>query len=65
MVTETLKLNPGTTALWHRSGRGLQPRPVLVIQSLGAKVRVLDLCEGGVHNLIFRDVFPANLTEGT
>lgn len=58
---ETMAI-PGTQALWHRSGRGLQPRPVLVIAKLGAKVRVLDLCEGSAHHLIFRDVFPANLT---
>lgn len=55
---------PGHRALWHRSRQNLPPRPVLVIKALGKKVRVLDLVDGDAHNLIFRDVFPHNLTEG-
>jgi hypothetical protein len=55
-------IQPGTQCLWHRSDRGSAPRPVLAVKLLPSKVRVLDLCEGDVHNLKFRDVDPRNLT---
>lgn len=57
-----MTIQPGTNCLWHRSGRGLPPRPVLAVKLLLRKVRVLDLCEGDARSLKFRDVDPRNLT---
>lgn len=60
---DTTKHPPiGSQALWHRSRQGLPPRSVLVVKRLASRVRVLDLVEGDVHHLIFRDVAPGNLT---
>lgn len=55
-------MSPGDFALWHRSRKGLPPRPVFVLAVLPQKVRVIDCCEGTRFNLKVREVLPANLT---
>lgn len=49
--------------LWHRSRQNLPPRPVLIVQQLGKKARVLDLVDSTLRKLVFREVYPENLTE--
>lgn len=55
-----MKLAPMEEALWHR--RGQRPRPVVVLQALDVKVRVVDLIESDTRRLVLRDVHPRNLT---
>lgn len=50
-------------ALWHRSRDGKPPRPVLIVQRLACKVRVLDLVDSTPRRLVLREVMPENLTE--
>lgn len=52
----------GTYALWHRSRRGVAPRPVFVVAQLEQKLRILDLVESTRRRLVLREVFPCNLT---
>lgn len=51
-------------SLWHRSREGKPPRPVVVVQQLPKKVRVLDLVDSTIRRLVFREVWPENLTPG-
>lgn len=57
-----LKPPAGTKALWHRSREGKAPRPVLVVERLAVKVRVLDLVDSTPDHLVMREVMPENLT---
>lgn len=52
----------GAEALWHRSKEGKAPRPVLVLEKLATKIRVLDLVDSTPEHLITREVMPENLT---
>jgi hypothetical protein len=54
-------LAPGDRALWHRR-TAPRPRPVVVLQRLPLKVRVLDLVTSTPRRLVTREVFPDNPT---
>lgn len=62
MDTTQTTFEPGQYALWHRSRQGLPPRSVMIWKQLGTKLRVADMVDTTVRNIVFRDVFPANLT---